>query len=301
MSHVVFSLVMGTLGRDVDISRFICSLLTQNESFIWELIIVDQNDDDRVERIVEQFISQIPEGCEIIHVKTKIKGLSRARNIGLKRCCGSIICFPDDDCVYSNTTLSHVMNTFISESADNLVVVLDDTDKIESLNIRESMASALITPSRISSYTIFRDAISYTIFVSGVAKTHLFDERLGVGCFFGAAEETDYIYGLKQQGWQLIKIKQKLIFHPQKDQSHSNYDRAYSYNLGIGAFFRKNLNIRDVGLVSFFVLSTMKLIARVLLNTITFNPMEFKWFWSILSGRLRGVLMFSRMSNRGER
>lgn len=297
----MISLIMGTLGRSAEIDLFINSLLSQVGAYQWELIIVDQNDDDRVERIVEQFISRLPEGCEIIHVKTKIKGLSRARNIGLKMCRGSIICFPDDDCVYSNVTLSRVMAVFLSESSDNLVVVLDDTDKIEFLNTHELMLSDLVIPKKISSYNVFRDAISYTIFVSGVAKTHLFDERLGVGCYFGAAEETDYIYGLKQQGWRLLKIKQKLIFHPQKDGSHSNHGRAYSYNLGIGAFFRKNINFSDIGLTMFFLLSTTKLIARVFLNAITLNPMELKWFWSILSGRLRGLLTFSRMSKEGER
>lgn len=290
---------MGTLGRDSEIAIFIDSLLSQQGDHSWQLIIVDQNEDDRVKHVVSKYINKIPTSCSLLHIKTSIKGLSRARNIGLKACQSSIIGFPDDDCVYADNVLSLVESCFLSESSNKLVVTLDDTDKLDCLNIKKPMVVESRDLFNISSYNIFRDAISYTIFVSGMAKEQLFDERFGVGCYFGAAEETDYIYRLKMNGWQLLKVKEKLIFHPQKDLSHSNYDRAYSYNLGIGAFFRKNINFCDTGLTMFFVFSTLKLIVRVLLNVIIYNPKELKWFWSILSGRVKGVFMFDNVSERG--
>lgn len=299
MSKFVFSLVMGTLGRDKDISIFIDSLLSQSPTLNWQLIVVDQNSDGRVDTIMSTYMDKIPLGCELLHVKTKIRGLSKARNLGLKQCKGNIIGFPDDDCVYSDNTLATVHSVFEEGNSDSLVVSLDDVDELPLLNNAADSLEPLKLKHEISSYNVFRDAISYTIFVSSSAKEHLFDEQLGVGCYFGAAEETDFIYRLKRKGWRLLKVRLKSIYHPRKDSSHSAYDRAYSYNLGIGAFFRKNLSFHDVGLMIFFVVSMLKLSIRILLNLLSFNKSELKWYWSIFSGRVIGLIKYGYEASKG--
>jgi len=73
----------------------------------FELIVVDQNDDDRLVPILKDY----KEKFSILHLRSK-KGLSRARNVGLRYVSGDIVAFPDDDCWYPPDLLERVANFF---------------------------------------------------------------------------------------------------------------------------------------------------------------------------------------------
>ena len=88
------SLILATKGRVEEMKRFMRSLAQEgNGSF--ELIVVDQNEDDRVGAILRELNLRFP----IIHLRSEV-GLSRARNVGATAATGDIIAFPDDDCWY---------------------------------------------------------------------------------------------------------------------------------------------------------------------------------------------------------
>ncbi len=56
------------------------------------------------------------EKFSINYIYTPIKGLSRARNTGLKVADGDIIAFPDDDCIYETNVLESILETFNSNN-----------------------------------------------------------------------------------------------------------------------------------------------------------------------------------------
>ena len=91
-----FSLIMATLGRFDEIRIFLDSIDLQNYTD-FELIIVDQNE----ENILGDIILPYKKKFYINHIRIKEKGLSLARNVGIKYAKGDIIAFPDDDCIYS--------------------------------------------------------------------------------------------------------------------------------------------------------------------------------------------------------
>src|ERR1700742_2152768 len=103
-----FSLIMATKGRGEEIGRFLLSLIRQDYSN-FELIVVDQNEDNRLEVILKN--SNL--SSSIVHLKSA-PGLSRARNAGLAFATGDIIAFPDDDCWYPNGLLKRVVSVFAS-------------------------------------------------------------------------------------------------------------------------------------------------------------------------------------------
>jgi Glycosyltransferases, probably involved in cell wall biogenesis len=92
-----FSLIMATYGRSNEIENFLISLKNQTYKN-FELIVIDQNDDDKAYKIIKKFQNDI----NIIYLKVSFKGLSKARNYGLNYASGQIIAFPDDDCEYPN-------------------------------------------------------------------------------------------------------------------------------------------------------------------------------------------------------
>ena len=101
------SLVLATLGRDLEVADFLKSLLLQTYKD-FELIIIDQNKDGKIDAIVELFMNFI----DVMHVKVDFTGNARARDHGIGLARGRIIAFPDDDCAYEKDVLEKVIAEF---------------------------------------------------------------------------------------------------------------------------------------------------------------------------------------------
>src|ERR1700730_14054697 len=102
-----FSLILPTVGRTEELEKMLGSLAAQQPSD-FELIVVDQNEDDRVDRLLVALRPKIA----IAHVRMTTKSLSLARNVGLARASEEIVAFPDDDCWYPAGLLPQVENWF---------------------------------------------------------------------------------------------------------------------------------------------------------------------------------------------
>ncbi|HEX7761897.1 MAG TPA: glycosyltransferase family A protein [Caulobacteraceae bacterium] len=89
------SLVVSTLGRSAELGRLFDSLDAQTFRD-FEVLVVDQNDDDRLAWIAEETRTfQLSR----LHTPGQ-RGLSRGRNVGWRHCEGDFVLFPDDDCWY---------------------------------------------------------------------------------------------------------------------------------------------------------------------------------------------------------
>ncbi len=99
------TLVVATLGRTFQLEQLFESLATQ-EFKDFEVILVDQNDDDRLAPIYERWRSIL--SLRRICTPTE-RGTSRARNVGWVQAQGSFVLFPDDDCWYPSWFLSQAM------------------------------------------------------------------------------------------------------------------------------------------------------------------------------------------------
>lgn len=71
-----FSLVLATVGRTHEVERLLCSLDRQ-EGATFELIVVDQNTDERLAPLLEARKNRYP----ILHIRAERCGASRARNV----------------------------------------------------------------------------------------------------------------------------------------------------------------------------------------------------------------------------
>jgi len=220
---------MPTLGRSDEIIILLDSLLLQSYKK-FELIIIDQNDNDLVEKIYNQYKDKL----DLHYYRCDKKGLSLGRNIGLKYVSGDIIAFPDDDCEYEADTIEKAAVFF--EKNPNYSFYTCNTKEKNGNN------AALETKRKdcdIGILNLLYVGISFTIFVRSQAFAgFLFDEQLGVGAAFGSAEESDLLL-------YLIKNKKKgryhaahYIYHPGKTETPQ---RVYSYSLGFGALFKKAL------------------------------------------------------------
>lgn len=183
------SLVMATLGRVAEIDRCVDSLAAQTRRD-FELIIVDQNPDDRLEQVVARAGRM---GLNCHHLRQQEPNLCRARNTGIEHAKGEIVAFPDDDCWYENDVIEQVLCRFEQmPELDGLVIrwVETGTHPAGRFNFEDY---ACLRGLPASSITLFfwRD----TLRAAGN-----FDMALGLHSWYGAGEETDLMLRLLRTG-----------------------------------------------------------------------------------------------------
>jgi glycosyltransferase involved in cell wall biosynthesis len=238
-----FSLVMATLGRYNEIILFIDSLINQSHND-FELIIVDQNENDRIEKLCSSY------DMNIKVIKSDIKGLSVNRNIGLRHISGDIVAFPDDDCEYDYDTLEKV-NNFFTQNTDYDFYTCNTKEKHSELSILSSTLDDKV----VTLNNVMHVGISFTIFARiGAIVNFTFDEQLGIGAEFGSGEESDLLFFLLNKKNNGFYHSQHYIFHPFKQETA---EKAFQYGKGYGALHKKAVIVYKYYRFLFYFLLTL--------------------------------------------
>lgn len=274
-----YSILLATVDREKEVCRFFSSLAIQTwHNF--EVILIDQNPDDRLVPIVERYRSLF----SIRQVRSG-RGHSRAFNAGLAHATGDVIAFPDDDCWYDGDLLARVVRLLAAHPEYSGVTGREIVEPGF-----ESGGRWDERPGKVTRRNIWRRAISFSIFLRRTAtQSHQFDESLGVGAGtpWGAGEETDYLLRLLRDGHSLYYDPSIGIWHQGRSGPYTaqTYSKARRYGMGIGRVLRKNHY-------------TLPLIAPhivrpaggALLSLIRGNLDKARYHWSICMGRAGGWL-----------
>lgn len=204
---MLISLVLATFGRSDDVGRCLQSLAAQTDK-TFEVLLVDQNPDDRLVPCVSEALAS---GLNLHHLRMVKPSLSGARNLGILKSKGEIIGFPDDDCWYDPDAIAQLRQAIAGGSKFDGVVA----------NWVEQSAAHPSNPSEeILSYRSWRsfrggDASSITLFLKRRLLQRLsgFDERMGVGRWFGAGEETDLVLRALANGAVIHRLPNVRVHH----------------------------------------------------------------------------------------
>lgn len=277
MSYKTFSLVLATIGRKNEVKEFLDSVEKSNYPLEKiEIIVVDQNESNFLEKIIEEYREKI----KIIYIKSKEKGLSRNRNIGMTYISNEIVGFPDDDCKYFKETLLNVSDSFnVNLNLDGIIgriVDEDGNDCIRKWGKKKTKVTKNNFYTKASSVTIFERA-------ENILK---FDEELGVGAKYGSSEDTDFLYRSLKFGKKINYNPDIIIYHPRPQSSFSK-EKSFSYGVGHGTFIRKNL---DKYTVNIFFQGLILVCLRILNNFIIYDKEKIKIYYFSLKGRIEGIV-----------
>lgn len=284
----MFSLIVCSVDRFDQLERLFTSLATQiHRDF--EVILVDQNPDDRLMPLVERFSPSY--AIRRIH---SAKGLSRARNNGIAAAGGTYVAFPDDDCWYEPDTLVAAERLF-SQSPELSIVTGRTLDAAGVPSVSPTGDEAL----DITRRNYLDCGNSNGIFVRRAALAAIggFDEDLGVGSEspFQSGEEADFLLRALSAGQKLRYFPSLIVHH---DQVITRYDaaqiaRAKRYGRGFGALMRKQRF--SVFYVAYRLARPLGswLIAALRRDAVT---RQYKWAW--LSGIAEGYATWPRWRRR---
>jgi glycosyltransferase involved in cell wall biosynthesis len=277
---VRFSLIMGTVDRISEVERFLASLKAQSHGD-FELIVVDQNPDDRLVPLLRSYEDELA----ITHIRERKRGASRARNIGIEYASGDILAFPDDDCWYPPDLLEKVVQAFVHPpEIDGLTGRLTDSYG------RSVMGRFDLRPGRIDESNVWARGIEATTFLRRSRVEGLrFDESLGLGSgtMWGGGEVTDLLLRLLADGKLLYYYPDIIVGHPPFTTLHDAEAsrKAYYYGCGMGRVLRNHktpLRLKAKWLI--------RPLGGAVLSITSLKPARALYYFNIFRGRLRGIL-----------
>ena len=234
----MISLVLATLGRTGEIARLFDSLVAQTDQR-FEVIVVDQNPDNRLVCILEQGREM---GLPINHLRQSEPNLSAARNLGVHHANGEFVGFPDDDCWYEPQVVEEVLAAFSSHPGWNGVVA----QWVELANFGTEHPSGTLLSSDEWRRLRGGNASSIALFIKAelFKQAGCFDARLGVGQWFGAGEETDFILTSLSAGGMLAHWPSARVHHAYGSVASrlasSNWHAVIQRERGTGALYVKH-------------------------------------------------------------
>jgi glycosyltransferase involved in cell wall biosynthesis len=279
-------LLVGTVGRTGEVVRLLDSLAGQGYRD-FRVIVLDQNDDDRLDSIVERYRDAFP----IEQVRVPAGGRSRAMNRGIELLDAGIVGFPDDDCWYPPDLLEHVVGTLRAHPEWHGLSGRTTDEGGAPTQLRWDTAAGWVTRR-----TLFRRSIACTTFYRRevVDSVGRFDESFGIriapsGEVVGAGEESDYLLRALAAGFA-HRYDPEVVVH------HASYSpdvldgptmrKSYSYGIDHTRLLKKH------GYPRWFVLwRATQLLAAVPLFVLKRSPGRARFYWAMARGRLRGMLL----------
>jgi glycosyltransferase involved in cell wall biosynthesis len=278
------SLILATIDRVKEVKCFLTSLDAQTYRD-FELIIVDQNPDTRLDPLVEPYLNRF----SILHLHTPHKpGASRARNLGLQHVKGDVVTFPDDDCWYP-LGLLELVDGFLKGHPE-VDGVSGHTGPEPARLGQETHRSSGRGHFLRSSRKVAQVPGPWSLFLRRrVALTvGNYDETLGPGAGtpWGAGEDTDYYLRVFQAGFNLYSNPDIVVCHSVATKYYADrIDLGRSYRYGAG---RTRVWKRHHLPLWYFIYEVARSCGGVVLSLMQARVYKAYWHWGAFRGKLRG-------------
>ena len=232
----LFSMIIATINRPEALLSCLNSIFNQKYSK-YEIIIIDQSDDKKSEKVALSFNDK-----RIIYEHVNFRGLSRARNYGLKMAHGDYFCLIDDDAFYDEFYLfeavkhvapKRILSGYIYDTINNRDFVkyknrYDQRNVTLRMIMRQCPSAGLIIPMNL------------------IQEVGFFDENFGVGSRYGSGEESDLLLRSIKVGYKVMYIKDSTLKHPvpipsKITSTKLNEEKRALYFEGTGALYKKHM------------------------------------------------------------
>jgi len=183
----------------------------------------------------------------IKYVWTQTRGLSRARNIGIGAARANVVAFSDDDVLVHPSWLAALVTALGAEeervvSAGQVVPAPPER--------RGAFTASHYVDDRPATYVgrIDRDPLgggNMATYRSAFDLVGLFDERLGAGGRYPAADDNDFGLRLLEAGFCIAYVPEAIVYH-RAWRSRWRYPLVrWRYGRGKGGFYGKHLGLSD--------------------------------------------------------
>jgi GT2 family glycosyltransferase len=208
-----------------------------------EIVIVDHS------RVPHAELSRMAavRDCETHYIWERATGKCRGLNVGIASAAHDILAFIDDDYIVTPTWFGTLIRSLVRNGPRTAITgrVLQGT--AEQLG---GFAPALVEGDapRLYQGRIGTDVLAgchMAMYRSACEEVGEFDERLGPGTPFLAAEDNDYGFRLLEAGYRILYDPQPVIYHRAWRSGHDYFPMRWAYGRGKGGYYTKYLSLRQ--------------------------------------------------------
>lgn len=291
--EISITLIIPTLGRKNDIIRLLKSLneCTINEKIDLEVIIIDQNSSAfGLNSILNEFKNKM----NVNYIHSEMKGLSYNRNKALKESkLKDYILFTDDDNVFEKSFFLYLRKYINTLKSFDLLIG-------NALNLEDKEPYTYrINQEKIARLSLkdFKKIISWNIILpkEKLRSVGFFDESFGVGSFYGACEESDFVIRILNRRESVVySLPDCKIFHPKRFKNYQNFIRNKNYSIGFGAFYKKQIKLYQFKTQFYFFIDFLRLLIISFGGLIlyVFNNQRRKHYINSIVYKIKGFIQY---------
>ncbi|MGE5846426.1 MAG: glycosyltransferase [Ignavibacteria bacterium] len=246
-NNIKISIIIPTFNRPADLMNCLNSLNTIKIEREAEIIVVDNNPASQsAAEVVNQF-----ENVRLIGEERK--GLSSARNRGIRECKGEIAVFIDDDVIVSSSWLENLLEPFNNPSVmcvTGNVFSLEQETKAERLfelygGLGRGDAAEEYGPDWFGKNKVYAlptwelgatANAAFRIKIFNEEKIGLLNEALGAGTPSGCSEDTYLFYKILKAGYSIYYQPAAYVFHKHRKKTIEFYKQIFNYSKGHVAY-----------------------------------------------------------------
>jgi GT2 family glycosyltransferase len=215
----------------------------QGDEVPTELVIIDQS------HAPDQRLSQwrSNRSCELRYFWTQSVGLSRGRNEGIAAARHDLLAIIDDDMFVERRWFGTFVRALVNAGPRTVVTgrVLATAPEVPrgfapTVAVREAPA-------------IYQGRIGTDVLAGGHMAAYRstfdeiggFDERLGAGTSFPAADDNDLGFRLLEAGLRIAYVPEAVVYHRAWRAEADYLPMRWKYGLGKGGYYAKYLSLKD--------------------------------------------------------
>jgi len=208
-----------------------------------EIVVVDQSD-----LACLDFHDGLSHGnCTIRCIPTTARGVSRARNVGIVAATHDVLVFADDDMFAAPTWFGTLVGALVAAGSGVTVTgrVLPGVEEIAGGWVPSTVISEQPAEYR---GRIDKDVLAgghMAIYRQPLVEMGCFDERLGGGSAFPAAEDNDLGYRLLTAGYGIVYVPEAVLYHRAWRPAHDYLRVRWSYGKGKAGYYCKHIGDGD--------------------------------------------------------
>lgn len=219
------------------------------------------------------------------------KKLSLAKNYGIKKSSSDIITILDDDIINNVNYFKYGLNHMLLNKEISLLFgnIINKNKKKFSINIPK-------TNTKIN-YFNFLGCLASSMWIrkNNYKSKKIFDENFGIGSFFGSGEESDVVIRSLLQNKKIYFFNKYPLIHDDNQNLNckKTFKKFFSYGLGNGALYRKNIVNFNYKFFFLFFLNILKSILGIFYGILRVDNYKiFIKYFSLFLGRLIGYFKY---------
>ncbi len=204
-----------------------------------EIVVVDQS--RAPNRVLAAW--QGPD-CPVRYIQSRSVGLSRARNEAIRAASHALLVIIDDDMFVKKDWLRSLVAALEAEGPGAVVTgrVLPDAGA----NAAGGFVPALVSDKQGAHYRgrLGRDVLAgghMAAYRQTLRSVGGFDERLGAGSAYPAADDNDLGFRLLGAGYEIVYVPEAVVYHRAWRPKSEYLTMRWRYGRGKGGFYAKHL------------------------------------------------------------